>query len=88
MTATPSLTLTAGPTIPDSIPYVGARGLATLDTTFENPIAFSVDLSDPDQLDIAVSGNISSQFQFFGADVDPPLVSANLYGPINSTVAI
>jgi len=88
MTATPSLTLTAGPTIPDSIPYVGGRGLATLDTTFENPIAFSVDLSDPDQLDIAVSGNISSQFQFFGADVDPPLVSANLYGPINSTVAI
>jgi len=47
-----------------------------------------MDLSDPDQLDIAVSGNISSQFQFFGADVDPPLVSANLYGPINSTVAI
>ena len=88
LTATPSITLTAGPSIPDFIPYVGGRGLATLDTTFDNPIAFSVDLSNPDQLNIAVSGNISSQFQFFGADVDPPLVSANLYGPINSTIAL
>ena len=88
LTATPSITLRAGPTIPDAIPYVGGRGLATLDTTFANPIAFSLDLSNPDQLNIDVSGNISSQFQFFGGDVNPPLVSANLYGPINSSVAI
>ena len=87
-TATPSITLTAGPEIPESVPYVGGKGLATLNTTFGNPVELSMDFSDPSKLNVDVSGTLGSNFEFFGADVNPPLVDATLYGPIHTVVNI
>ncbi|MEB3253631.1 MAG: hypothetical protein VKI93_02855 [Synechococcus sp.] len=87
-TATPSITLTAGPEIPESVPYVGGKGLATLNTTFGNPVELTMDFADPSKLNVAVSGTLGSSFEFFGADVNPPLVDATLYGPIHTVVNI
>ena len=87
-TATPSITLTAGPEIPEKVPYVGGKGLATLDVSFGNPVELKMDFADPSKLNVAVSGTLGGSFEFFGADVNPPLVDATLYGPIHTVVNI
>lgn len=88
-TVTPSISLSAGPRVPNGIPYVGGMSIATLSATFSNPIVISQSpVYGGFYGEISVSGNLSSNFEFFGDELNPPLANETLYGPINSSFSV
>ena len=80
--ANPKITLSAGAKVPGSIPYIGGTSFATIDTTFQNPIQFDMD-SNKNEVDVSMSGQLSSGFTFLGAEVSPAFNETTLYGPVH-----
>ena len=88
-TVTPNISLTAGPKVPNGIPHVGGMSIATLSTTISNPIAISQSPAYGGLYgEVSVSGGISSDFEYFGKDLNPPFVNETLYGPITSSFGV
>ncbi len=80
--ANPKITLSAGAKVPSNIPYIGGTSFATIDTTFENPIQFDMN-SSKSEVDVSMSGELSSGFTFLGAEVSPAFNETTLYGPVH-----
>ena len=84
----PSLELIAGPMVPSTVPYVGGKKLATVNTTLSSDVVTTLDFSEPSELDVQVSAGIDGNFTFFDKTIKPDFVNANLFGPIASTVSL
>ena len=77
-TITPVLDITALPVIPEDVPTVGGMGLANVGITYQNPIVFKYETTNPTSLQGSVSGEIEPELSILGQNIGG-IPSLNIY---------
>ena len=77
-TITPVLDITALPVIPEDVPSVGGMGLANVGITYQNPIIFKYETTNPTSLQGSVSGEIEPELSILGQNIGG-IPSLNIY---------